>query len=268
MLHDFFNSLGPQAGNLLMVGGIVLAGVLLLSLLSRFVFGKKSTLTVAISSAISILFICCVTVLLRSAQVPFAKYLPAIPFVSFTAENMNLFSFTASDYTAICSQLVSMLILAFLVNLLDSWLTKGKNIFTWLFFRCLTVAGAMALHFVVTLLLNTFLPWGILTYAPVILLGVLILMLLTGALKLVVGAVLTTVNPLIAALYTFFFANIIGKQITRAVLTTGILAALLIGLESIGITAVSITDAAMAVYIPFLLLLIFVWYLSGRLVQK
>ena len=43
MLQDFFNSLGPQAGNLLMVGGIVLAGVLLLSLLSRFVFGKKST---------------------------------------------------------------------------------------------------------------------------------------------------------------------------------------------------------------------------------
>ena len=41
-----------------------------------------------------------------------------------------------------------------------------------------------------------------------ILLGLLILLLLVGALKIVIGALLATVNPRIGAFYTFFFATI------------------------------------------------------------
>ena len=39
----------------------------------------------------------------------------------------------------------------------------------------------------------------------VILLGILVAMLLLGALKLFVGIALATINPIIGALYTFFF---------------------------------------------------------------
>ena len=154
-----------------------------------------------------------------------------------------------------------MVILAFLVNLADGWLPKGKNIFSWLFFRCLTVVIGYLLHLIVVGLFATYLPEGIVTYAPVILLGLLVLLILTGALKVVVGAVLTTVNPIIGGLYTFFFANIVGKQITKAVLTTAILTALIIALQYFGIAVISITTAAMIAYIPFGIILIVLWYI-------
>ena len=96
-------------------------------------------------------------------------------------------------------------------------------------------------------------------------LGILILMLLTGALKFLVGLVLTTVNPLIAALYTFFFANVVGKQVTKAILTTGILAGLVLVLQKMGIVAISIASAAFAAYIPLIILLVVLWYIVGKL---
>jgi len=157
-----------------------------------------------------------------------------------------------------------MVILAFLANLTDSWLPVGKNIFSWVFFRALTVCLAFGLHYVASLLMTSYLPADFLTYAPSILLAILILMLLTGALKIIVGALLTTVNPLIAALYTFFFANFVGKMITKAVLTTALLAGLVYLLNVIGCTELLISVAALTGYIPFAVALIFLWYFVIR----
>ena len=123
---------------------------------------------------------------------------------------------------------------------------------------------ALFLHLVVTGLLTTYLPEGLVTYAPTILLGLLVLLLATGALKFLVGLVLTSVNPLIAALYTFFFANVIGKQITRAVLTTALLSGLVILLNFLGCGAIYIASAVLITYIPFVILLIAAWYVVTK----
>jgi len=258
---DYINGLGWDFWYLLKAGGILLAGIIIFSLLGRFVFGKKSTLSVAVSSAIGILFIYTATVILRSAGAEYQGFVAPLPFVTITGDSMSLFSFKGADYTVICSQVLSMIILAFLVNLVDNWLPRGKNMISWLFFRCLTVAIALLLHLVVCELFSRYLPEGIVTYAPTILLALLIIMLLTGALKLLVRVVLTTVNPLIAALYTFFFANLVGKQITRAVITTALLALLITALQYIGITVISIAAAALMAYIPFLIILVIIWYI-------
>ena len=89
-------------------------------------------------------------------------------------------------------------------------------------------------------------------------------MLLTGALKFLVGLLLTSVNPLIAAFYTFFFANVVGKQLTRAVFTTALLAGLSYGMQSLGIVGVSISTAALSAYLPFAILLAVLWYVLER----
>lgn len=243
----------------------ILLGILLLGLVFRFIFGKKSALNRAVSSAIAIVFINAVMVILHSTGSQFAKWIPPLPFVSISGDNLILFSFSGADYIAICGQLLSMMILSFLVNIVDGWLPVGKGVFGWLFFRVLTVLVAACLHFVSTGLLTAYLPEGIVTYAPPILLGLLILMLLTGALKFLVGAILSTVNPLIAALYTFFFANIVGKQISKAVLTTAILSALVILLQKMGMGILSIAAAGLMAYLPFLLLLILIWFVIRRL---
>ena len=240
---------------------LLILGIFLLGLLARFIFGKRSTLNQAVSSTIGIVFICVVTVLLRNIGGEVSRFVAPLPFVSFSGETMYLFSFLHADFPTLCNVLLSTIILAFLVNLADSWLPKGKKFFPWLFFRILTVFIAHVLHLIVVGLFNRFMPGVIITYAPMILLGVLVVMLLTGALKLVVGLVLTTVNPVIGALYTFFFATVVGKMITKAVLTTVILVLLVTGLQYIGIGALSIASAAMVGYIPFLLILVGLWYI-------
>lgn len=261
----YFKNLNLDHILLLKAGALLLLGSLLISLFGRFIFGKRSALSNAVSSAIGILFIYALTVVLKNSDFRFAELIPPLPFVSISGDTLVLFSFADADYLMICSQVLSMIILSFLVNIVDGWLPNGKNVFTWIFFRGLTVLIALVLHFVAAGLLGTYLPAAITIYAPPILLGLLILLIFTGALKIPIGALLSSVNPLIAALYTFFFANMVGKQITKAVLTTGILAGLVILMQYLGIDALSIAPGLLTAYLPFAALLILLWFLVGRI---
>ncbi len=261
---NYFASMNLNIETFLKAVGMLIAALLVLALVGRFVFGKKSALLCAVSSVIGILFIYVVTIILGGAGDEFQKFIAPLPFVTIENGTMVLFNFQA-DYTIVTTQILSMIILSFLMNLVDTWLPKGKKVIVWLLFRCIAVAAGLVLHLIVTGLLTTYLPEGLVTYAPVILLAILALMLLTGALKFLVGLVLTTVNPLIAALYTFFFANIVGKQITKAILTTAILGGLVWVLQQMGVVAISIASAALAAYIPLILLLLALWYLLGKL---
>lgn len=256
----FFTAQGLNFEAFLKAAGILLLGALLLSSILRFIFGKKTLVGHSISSSIAIIYIYVASALILTLAPTLQWFVTPLPFVSFQDTVVTFFSFQNSPYTTVAAQLLSMVILSFLVNLADNWMPKGKNILTWFLFRCLTVALGMVLHFTVTWLFHRYLPAGIVIYAPVVLLAVLLLMLLTGALKFVVGAILTTVNPLIAALYTFFFASLVGKQITKAVLTTGILTGIVYLLQDLGITGLHLLAGAMAAYVPFLLLLLLVWY--------
>jgi len=262
---NYFDSMGLDFWNLLKIGAILLLGTFLISVFGRFIFGKRSTLNSAVSSAIGILFIYAITVVVKSFGIQFQSFLAPLPYVSISNDQLILISFVGVDYTVICAEVLSMIILAFLMNITDGWLPSGKNIFTWIFFRCLSIVIALVLHIVVTGLFTTYLPEGIITYAPTILLGLLILMLLTGALKILVGLVLSTVNPLIAALYTFFFANAVGKQISKAVLTTALLTGLVLLLHYVGASVISIASAALIAYIPFILILVVLWFVVCRI---
>jgi len=261
---NYFKSFNLDIGAFLKANCMLIGAFLLLALLGRFVFGKKSVLCRSVSSAIGIFFVYCLTVVLCYAGAEFQKFIAPLPYVTIANGTMTLFSFQ-QDYTVVCAEVLSMIILAFLMNLADGWLPVGKHIISWIFFRCLGVVLALFLHLVVTGLLTAYLPEGLITYAPTILLGILVLMLLTGALKFLVGLLLTSVNPLIAALYTFFFANAIGKQITKAMLTTAILTGLILILQKIGIVAISVASAALAAYIPLILLVLILWFIVGKL---
>lgn len=255
---DFDSGTFWKAALILAVATIVLGAI------GRFVFGKRSALNQSVSSAISILFIYAATVVLYSLGARYQQFIAPLPFVNFTGTQMTLFSFVGSDYTVICTQLLSMIVLAFLANLFEWILPKGKHFISWLFFRCLGIVLAMAAHLVVTWMFNTYLPEGLATYAPTIILGLLILLLFVGALKIVVGAILATVNPLIGAFYTFFFATVVGKALSKAVLTTAILAAIIVAMNYIGVSVVSIASEALIAYIPFLIILVVIWYVVGK----
>ena len=258
---ELFGTIGIDFDTFWKSALILLIGTFLLSIFGRFIFGKRSALNNAASSAIGIIFIYALTVVLQSAGLRFRQLIAPLPFVTISGDKLYLFDFFSAHYTTLCSEVLSMIILSFLVNLADGWLPRGKNILSWVFFRCLTVVIGYLMHLIVVGLFATYLPEGIVIYAPVILLALLVLLLLTGALKILVGALLTTVNPIIGGLYTFFFATVIGKQISKATLTTVILAGLIIALKYAGVTMISIAGAAMIAYIPILVALIILWYI-------
>ena len=93
----------------------------------------------------------------------------------------------------------------------------------------------------------------------------LVLLMATGALKILIGALISTVNPIIGGLYTFFFASIIGKKITRAVFTSAILAAIVIILKKVGIGMITVAAGALTAYIPMLIVLVLLWYLTNKI---
>ena len=244
---------------------VLIVGSLVFGAAGRLVFGKRSMLGSAVSSAIAIVFLYALTVALPLFGSKFADYAAPLPFVSVAEDTLHIFSFSGKDYTVICSQLLSMIILSFCVSLTDRFLPRGKNLFAWLLFRVLTVVLGFAAHYGLLWLLNFMVPNGYSQYAPIILLSVLVLMLLTGALKILVGVILSTMNPVIAALYTFFFSSAVGRQLTRSVLTTAILTAFVLVLERLGISSLPVTREQLTLAIPYGVGLLGLWYGVNRI---
>ena len=242
----------------------VFLGFVVLSAIGRLFFGKKSILNHSLSSAISILFIYAITVVIHSLGVDLKFLLVPLPFVTIDGEFLSVFLYEGKHYTEICGQVLSMVILAFLANLADSWLPSGKKLISWFFFRCISVLLAMLLHLIATSLLTVFLPDGLLTWAPVVLVVILFVTLFMGLLKLILGALLSTINPALGIFASFFFGHVIGKQITRAVLTTVFMAAIVWTLNYVGFTAILIATSALTAYIPLLVLLLVIWYIVGH----
>ena len=131
---NYFSSVGLDIVSFLKAIGLLIAALLVLALIGRFVFGKRSPLVLAVSSVVGILFVYVITILLGGAGEELKKFIAPLPFVTIENDTMYLFSFKA-DYTIVCAQVLSMIILSFLMNLADGWLPVGKNLFSWIFFR-------------------------------------------------------------------------------------------------------------------------------------
>ncbi|MGM9659022.1 MAG: hypothetical protein ACI3WQ_00315 [Faecousia sp.] len=237
---------------------------LILGVLGRLVLGKRSSLNHSLSSAMGILFIYAVTIVVYTFR-PWHldALLSPLPFATFAGDYLIILPITDAQFPALCTQVLSMVVLAFLVNLVDTFVPKGNGILSWLLLRLLTMAVCMGLHLVVHWAFSTYLPNILVTYAPTILLLILCFCLLSGIVNLLLGMVIAVANPFLGAMYTFFFSNIVGKQISKAVFTSGILCAVMYLLDVFGYTVVSISAAALMTYIPLALLLLVLWYLIG-----
>lgn len=259
---------GFSAEMFLTAGVFFAAASLLVGWLGKVIFGDNNELGHAVSSAIGILFIYIITVLVLMAGPELEKFkafLSPLPFVNIEGDQLHLFRYAEATFDTICTQVLSMVILAFLVNLLDTLLPRGETVIGWFLFRCATVILSIAGHWLVCQLLTAFLPDVVVNYASVILLGILIVMLSVGLFRFLVGAAIATVNPIVGALYTFFFANMIGVQLSKSVLTTALLSLLIYALNEFGILTISIAAAALMAYLPFLIILVAVWYVVNRI---
>ena len=130
---SYFATLGLNFSGMLKFALILLLGALLASTLIRFIFRKQTLLGHSVSSSIAIIFIYVVMVLILTLVSHLHFLIAPLPFAAISPERIQFFSFSHSTYPVIASELVSMMILAFLVNLVDGWLPRGKGLFRWLF---------------------------------------------------------------------------------------------------------------------------------------
>ena len=237
---------------------------LILGVMGRLVLGKRSSLNSSVSSAMGILFIYALTVVIYTFH-PWnlEVLLSPLPFAAFSGDYLILLPITDIQFPALCTQVLSLIVLAFLVNLVDTLMPKGKNVLVWLLLRILTMAVCMGLHLVVNWVFRTYLPNILVTYAPMALLLILCFCLLSGVVNLLLGMVIAVANPFLGAMYTFFFSNIVGKQVSKAIFTSFIICAVMYLLDLFGYTVICVSAAALMTYIPLALVLLVLWYLIG-----
>ena len=236
-----------------------------MGLLGRLFLGKRSNLNHAFSSTMAVLYIYITTIAIYAFH-PWnlSKLLSPLPFVTLAGNSLVFFPFQGTSLTLICTQLLSLLILSFLVNLIDSIIPQGENLVVWLLLRVLTVIFSMSLHLLANWAFHRFLPEFLITYAPMILLTVLGLCLLTTVVSVLLGLAIAVVHPILGAMCTFFFSNILGKQISKAVLTTLLLCLLFAATEYLGICTLDISQASLLGYLPAAGLVMILWCVLGR----
>lgn len=245
---------------------IFAAGSLILSVLGRFVLGKRSSLNRSLSSVMAVLFIYAMTIMIYTFK-PWNlnNLLSPLPFVTFFNEYMVVMPVVGIYPTVLARELLSLIILAFLVNLLDVILPQGKTVIGWYCLRFFLVGLSLAGHLLVHWAFNTYAPNVIVEYAPLVLLLILISMLVLGFLNAVLGLLLTISNPFVGAVYYFFFSNVVGKQLTKAVFTTGILCIILFLMDQAGYSFIHISMTALTAYVPVALVSLALWFLIGHL---
>ena len=267
-INQFIKTLVPQNFDwnrylwLLVIG---IGAALVLGFLFRLICGKASSLNHSVSSAISLLCVYAVTVVIYSIGSSLSFILTPLPFVELQGDYLQIFPIMEAELPLISEQILEMIVLGFLMNLLIKWLPQGKKVISWLSFRFLAVVLAVCLHYVIHLLFVNILPESFTEMAPSVLLAVLAAALLLGCLKLLVGGVLSFINPLLGVFYTFFFANIVGKQLTRAIVTAGLLTALVYLLNYLEISVIYIASVALITYLPVILIALVLWYIIGKL---
>lgn len=234
-------------------------------LLVRLLFGNRADMNHALSSSAGILTVYVLTIILYAFQPRGLEALMSpLPFVTFVNNYLFVTPFHGTGFETLCSQILGLVILSFLVNLMDSLLPEGENPFTWFLSRFLSVILAMGLHVAANWAMDRYLPSLIVYHAPAVLLVVLLSCLLLGFFRLILGIFLTVVNPILGALYTFFFSNMIGKQLTKSVLSTGIICGVFYAMDHFNILIVHISPEALPAYLPLLPGFVIIWYLLGH----
>lgn len=227
----------------------------------RLFFGAHCLVNRSISGFFGVLFIYAVTVTVYTLK-PWnlSQYLSPLPFAIFRKDILIITSSACSTVSLLCSQLLSLIILCFIIHLLNFLLPNGRSFIGWLFFRLVAVAAAILLNLAANWALNTFLPDVIANSAPVVLMAVLVAAILVSLFNPLLCILFTVANPVIGLLYTFFFSNTIGKNLTRAVLSAALTCGLFYLMEYAGFSVIDITHRALLTYVPFAAALVGIWF--------
>ena len=251
----------PNLIGSLLTALVVCAGCFIAGSLLRLIFGKRSTAVRSVTTALGILITYILNHLLFVSGTALTSLLVPLPLVQFDGSLIRVFALSELTSQAMCYELVNLILLAFLFGLMDDLLPAGKNMITWLLLRCVSILVAYIGFAAANLLFTRILPGFILAYAPIILIGLLVLFLAVTIFKWLIGLILgVSGGPILGAVYTFFISHVVGKQLTKSALTSGILYLLVYLANRFGYTAIALGDSVHITSVLVLAMLTAVWY--------
>lgn len=244
---------------------LVFAAICIIGGVLRLIFGKGSSLVRSVSACVSIAMVYLTTILIYVFVPSLRGGLTSLPFISVTSDAFYLWDIANLSNGSLYPALLQLFILAFLVNLLETLLPQGKKLVSWYLWRMLTVVAALGLYGGVSTLIHNFAPEVYGSWAGPVLLGLWFVIALSGIAKLILTVALAAVNPVVAAVYAFFFSNLFGKQFTKSILTTLLLVLVFVGLYRFGFLGFVFTGFSLAAYAPTCLIALVALYLFGKL---
>ena len=230
----------------------------------RICFGKQARITRAVSASLSIVLIYLGSILLYLFLPDYRAELASLPFLTVDSQRFSLWQLSELSESLLYSSLLRLFLLAFLVNLLDTLLPQGDTFLSWYLWRCLTALTGFGLYRLACGLLGMYAPELLGSWAKTVTLSFWALILMSGIAKLLMTLVLTALNPIIGALYAFFFSSLVGRQFSKSILTTLILVGLLGALNRMGLFQFAFSDFSLLYYGPACLICLGTLYLFGR----
>lgn len=243
----------------------IIAALLILGFLFRILFGKKCLFNQTISTSFGIFFVFIVSIVVYTFK-PWNidQYLSPLPFAFFHKDILLILPFADSGNSVICHEMLFMVILCFIVHLLFTILPKGKKLFTWFLSRFISVILAIFLNLCIKWFCTSFFSAEIVEYAPTVILILLGASLLIGLFNPLLCVITTILNPVFGLFYTFFFSNIIGKQLMKAVVSCLFVCFIFYLMEYYGYSVIPITQEAVLSYIPFGIVSLIIWFLFDK----
>lgn len=243
----------------------ILWAIFPLAAIFRLFFGKHSTLCRSITASLDVGCVFLATVLIYIYDpFGFSHFLAPLPFLTFESDSLFIMNLYDTGIAPICSALLSAMILSLTVQGSRAILPHGNNFLSWCFWRCASAVLSIGVHFLVSWILNFFLPGVIASYASVILIVLLVGSLAIGLLNGLLTLLITFANPIFGILYAFFFSNRFGKSLSRAAVASALMAGLVLLMNYLQRSAFQLHPESLHTLLPILCIYIPVFYFTDR----
>lgn len=243
----------------------IMAAFCILGCVLRLIFGPDSSLVRSVSACVSLVLVYITGILIFKFVPGLRSSLAGLPFISVTADAFYLWDIASLSTASLYPALLQLFLLAFLVNLLETVLPQGTKFLSWYFLRLLAVISALGLYSLISGLILSFAPEIYGAWAGWILVGIWASIGLLGIAKWLMALAVAAVNPVLGALFAFFFSNLFGKQFTKAILTAVLTLVIFLVLYGIGFTGFVFDSFTLSSYGPSCLIAMAALYLFRKL---
>lgn len=266
-ISKFILSLFPDGFNpvdMLTSLGFIIAIVFIAAVLIRIIHKKASKYNHALASAMAILFTYLSLIVLHdivpSITGPALKMLPLI---EFNGKTISLFTFSMEHFADGCTEFLYVFILSFILIGLDDMIPDARNALSWIILQFVIASIALVAYYIVLKCIDTFAPNILDSYAPMILVCILLFMIFLGLLKVLFSLMLVAVSPLLGAVSTFFSTTNLGQALGKAVMCSLVLVVVCAYLQNLGLTSVAIGDLNFLVCALPMAVLLGLWFVVG-----